>query len=102
MIPAMSAPLVSESSELPVAPLSQHRFWWLRLLLLLLWALVSFGACFFARDLETLSLPGWGGSVGYWMASQGAVLVFIAIVVLYAWVLNRADRRHPPESPGAS
>ena len=89
----MSPPVASELSAPTPAVLTKHRFWWLRALLLGVWAAVSFGACYFARDLERLPLPGWGGSLGYWMASQGAVLVFIAIVVLYACVLNRADRR---------
>jgi len=89
----MSVPVASELSA-PASPaLAQHRFWWLRAPLLGVWASVSFGACFFARELGQWSLPGWGGSLGYWIASQGAVLVFIAIVVLYACVLNRADRR---------
>lgn len=58
--------------------------------LLLLWALASFGACFFARDL-TLALDGW--PLGYWMASQGAVLIFIAIVLVYARAMSGFERQ---------
>ncbi len=99
----MSPPVASELSAPTPAVLTQHRFWWLRASLLGVWAAVSFGACYFARDLQQWPLPAWGGSLGYWMASQGAVLVFIAIVVLYACVLNRADRRsaQPPAGVGA-
>lgn len=57
--------------------------------LLLVWAVVSFGACFFARDL-TWTLGDW--QLGYWIASQGALLVFIAIVVVYAWAMQRFER----------
>ena len=33
-----------------------------------------------------------------WLAGQGAVLVFMGIVVLYAWCMNRAEARSaPPE-----
>ena len=53
--------------------------------LLLLWALASFGVCFFARDLQH-AVAGW--PLGYWIASQGAVLVFIAIVVVYAMAMR--------------
>lgn len=56
--------------------------------LLALWVLVSFGACFFARDLQVIVL-GW--PLGYWIGSQGAILVFLLIVILYAWVGNRMD-----------
>ena len=31
--------------------------------------------------------------LGYWIAAQGAVLVFIAIVVAYGWAMNRFERQ---------
>ena len=54
--------------------------------LLAVWAAVSFGATFFARDLQ-FSLAQWPFS--YWFAAQGALLAFIAIVVFYAWAMRR-------------
>lgn len=57
--------------------------------LLLVWALVSFGVCFFARDLQ-YAVAGW--PLGYWIASQGALLVFIAIVVVYAVAMRYFER----------
>lgn len=80
------------SEGAPLPPHNTNRHWLLRATLLLLWAGISFGACYWARDLAQVALPGWGGSLGYWLASQGAVLVFIGIVVLYATVMNRHDR----------
>jgi putative solute:sodium symporter small subunit len=62
----------------------------LKAVLLALWAAFSFGGCFFARDLQFL-VAGW--PFHYWMAAQGAVLVFIAIVAVYAGVANRMERR---------
>jgi putative solute:sodium symporter small subunit len=59
--------------------------------LLLLWALVSFGATYFARDLQLLVFGAW--PLGYWIAAQGAVLVFIGIVVAYGWAMNRFERQ---------
>lgn len=59
--------------------------------LLLLWALVSFGATYFARDLQVLVFGSW--PLGYWIAAQGAVLVFIGIVVVYGWAMNRFERQ---------
>jgi putative solute:sodium symporter small subunit len=64
--------------------------WRLRAVLLLVWGAVSFGVCYHARALQ-FSVNGW--PFGYWMAAQGALLVFIAVVVVYATVLNRAERR---------
>ena len=57
--------------------------------LLVVWALVSFGTCFFARDL-TMLFNGW--QLGYWVASQGGVLVFILIVLAYAYAMSRFER----------
>lgn len=54
--------------------------------LLTVWAAVSFGVCFFARDLQFM-LGSW--PFGYWMAGQGSVLIFIAILVGYAAAMKR-------------
>ncbi|WP_396441906.1 DUF4212 domain-containing protein [Limnohabitans sp.] len=54
--------------------------------LLLVWLLVSFGPSFFARDLSVM-VRGW--PLYFWMAAQGSILMFICIVVIYAWLMNR-------------
>lgn len=56
--------------------------------LLLAWFAASFGVVFFARDLQSV-VAGW--PLGYWFAAQGSVFIFIAIVVVFAWVANRRD-----------
>lgn len=68
------------------------RPWRLHAGLLALWFAVSFGAVFFAHDLQIV-VAGW--PLGFWLSAQGAVLVFIAIVVVFAWVANR---REPSEA----
>lgn len=62
------------------------RRWHLHAGLLVLWFAVSFGVVFFANDLQQEVL-GW--PVGFWFAAQGAVLAFIAIVVVFAWRVNQ-------------
>jgi putative solute:sodium symporter small subunit len=62
------------------------RVLWLKAALLAVWAAVSFGFFFFARDLQFV-VAGW--PFAYWMGAQGAILVFIAIVVVYATVMQR-------------
>lgn len=68
------------------------RRWGLHAGLLALWFVVSFGVVFFARDLQWV-VAGW--PVGFWFAAQGSVLVFIAIVVAYAWIANRREVTQP-------
>ena len=86
----------------PISEIIGPQHWPLKAVLLALWALASFGACFFARDLQFL-VAGW--PFGFWMAAQGAVLIFMAIVVVHAWAMNRYERRAaaaPAQSPRAT
>ena len=90
----MPPPPPSHEAELagPFPPdLHDVRHLQLKAGLLLLWALVSFVAMYFARDLEALVVGGW--PLGFWIAAQGAVLVFIAIVVVYCWAMNCFERQ---------
>lgn len=54
--------------------------------LLAVWFVVSFVIPGFAREL---SFPFFGWPFGFWVASQGALFVFVGIVVLYN---RRMDR----------
>ena len=56
--------------------------------LLALWAVVSFVVPYFAGELTFSFL---GSPFGFWVASQGALLVFLAIVVFYTWRMERLD-----------
>ena len=79
-----------ESAARPFAPdLHDVRHLWLKSVLLTIWALASFGVSYFARDL-LFSVGNW--PVGFWMASQGAVFVFLAVVVVYAMAMSHFER----------
>ncbi|WP_205737202.1 DUF4212 domain-containing protein [Acidovorax sp. HDW3] len=91
------------TTGVPFAPdLHDARHLWLKAVLLLLWLLVTFVTSFFARDL---SLPFGGWTFGYWMAAQGAVLVFIVLTIVYCGAMDRferadADAAAPPPRHG--
>ncbi|GAA4418106.1 DUF4212 domain-containing protein [Acidovorax lacteus] len=93
------APIPPESEqESAVAVLHDARHLRLKAVLLAVWALVSFGTAYCARDLQNLLLGEW--PLAYWMAAQGAVLVFIGIVVVYCVAMNHfeaADARAAAE-----
>jgi putative solute:sodium symporter small subunit len=64
--------------------------------LFLVWLVVSFGPSFFARDL-TVMVGGW--PLYFWMAAQGSILLFICIVVVYAWLMNRWEAQEAAQDP---
>lgn len=57
--------------------------------LLLLWFGVTFGIAYFARDLD-FDFFGWPFS--FWVASQGALLVYLVLVGVYALAMQRLDQ----------
>ena len=59
--------------------------------LLGVWFVVTFGGVFFARALS-ISIFGWPFS--FWVASQGALIVYVLLVAVYARLMNRLDIEH--------
>ena len=75
---------------------ARHQEYWrktLRItaLLLGLWFLVTFVLIFFARSL-TFSFFGWPFS--FWVAAQGALVVYIGITWYYAHYMNNLDKEY--------
>ena len=66
-----------------------HRVRRLTAALLLIWLFVAFGLVYEARALNSFSFFGW--PLGFWVAAQGALLVFLAIVAGYAWAMGRIE-----------
>jgi len=64
--------------------------------LLGVWAFVGFGLVYFARSLNAYAFFGW--PLGYWIAAQGAMLSFLAIVIGYAWLMERQSAREEDSS----
>jgi len=63
--------------------------------LLAVWFAASFCSVFFARELAALSLFGW--PLSFYLAAQGAALIYLAIVGAYAAGMRRVDRRYGRE-----
>ena len=67
----------------------------LRLLLVFLaiWWLVSYGAgIIWVDSLDATTIPGSGFKLGFWFAQQGSIYVFVALIFIYSWMMNRLDR----------
>jgi putative solute:sodium symporter small subunit len=56
-----------------------------------IWLVVTFCVIFFARDLYGFKLFGW--AVSFYMAAQGILLIYVAIVAIYAWQMRKLDNK---------
>ena len=85
---------MSTTSPPPAQPSYWSRTLRITALLLALWFCVTFVFGFFARELD-FSFFGWPFS--YWVASQGALIIYCAIIWFYAVYMDRLDRAHGVE-----
>lgn len=75
----------------------QGKAYWkatLRLLgvILAIWLVVSIGfSIVLAAPLNRFHLGGY--PLGFWFAQQGSMYVFVALIFIYAWRMNRIDRK---------
>ena len=60
--------------------------------LLVFWLLATFCIVFFARELSGLSIFGW--PLSFYLAAQGASLIYLAIIGFYAWRMQVLERRY--------
>jgi len=62
-------------------------------LLLSIWFLVSFGfSIFFKEYLDTISVGGF--KLGFWFAQQGSMYVFVVLIFIYVFLINKLDKKH--------
>ena len=61
--------------------------------LLIVWFLVSFGFGIIWSDaLDNIQIGGF--KLGFWFAQQGSIFVFVIIIFIYVFLLNRLDKKH--------
>jgi putative solute:sodium symporter small subunit len=62
------------------------------LVLLLIWFTVSFG--FGILLVDQLNKIRFGGfKLGFWFAQQGAIYVFVILIFVYIYLMNRLDKK---------
>ncbi len=59
---------------------------------LVIWAFVSFGLGILFRPMLSGIKIG-GSDLGFFMAQQGSIYVFLALIFFYAWRMNALDRQ---------
>ena len=62
------------------------------LILLLIWFIVSYGAGILFKDqLNKITIEGF--KLGFWFAQQGSMYVFVMLIFVYVWLMNRLDKK---------
>ncbi len=75
----------------------KHKQYWrknLRLtgILLVVWFAITFIAGWFARDLQSVVFLGF--PLPFFIAAQGALLVYVILVGYYAYCMSKLDREY--------
>lgn len=95
---AASKPLIDVHD--PRVRQSIDRYWRsnvkLMIVLLLIWAVVGLGCGVLLADwLNRFRIGGF--PLGFWFAQQGSILVFVVLILIYAVLMSRLDRKHHAE-----
>jgi putative solute:sodium symporter small subunit len=79
---------------------NQHTYWNTNLkylvILLSIWFTVSFGfGILLADSLNQIHMGGF--KLGFWFAQQGAIYVFVILIFVYIFLMNRLDEKFKNE-----
>ena len=59
---------------------------------LIIWAIFSFFIHFFVVQMNNIVILGF--PLGFYMAAQGSLIVFVVLIFWYAARMNKIDREH--------
>lgn len=63
------------------------------MILLSIWAIASYGCgILFVEQLNTIKLGGF--KLGFWFAQQGAIYVFVILIFVYVYLMNKLDQKY--------
>ena len=61
--------------------------------LLSIWFAVSYGAgILFKETLDSIRIGGF--KLGFWFAQQGAIYVFVILIFVYVYLMNKLDKKY--------
>jgi putative solute:sodium symporter small subunit len=61
-------------------------------ILLIIWFVVTYVMAFYARELATINFFGW--PLSFYMAAQGSLIIYVAIIGYYAMYMRKLDIEH--------
>jgi putative solute:sodium symporter small subunit len=63
------------------------------IVLLSIWFFVSFVCGIMAADeLDAIRIGGF--KLGFWFANQGSMVIFVVLIWVYVWLMNRLDLKY--------
>jgi putative solute:sodium symporter small subunit len=73
-----------------------HEYWrknlFITAVLLVIWFIVTFVEGWYARELNNYSFLGF--PLGFYMSAQGSLIIYVVLIGIYAWYMNRLDREY--------
>ena len=64
--------------------------------LLTVWFIVSYGCgILFVDQLNAYRIGG--AKLGFWFAQQGSIYVFVVLIFVYVWLMNKLDQKYGVE-----
>jgi putative solute:sodium symporter small subunit len=78
----------------------KHREYWRKnvtvtLILLAIWAFVTYVVGYYARDVFAFNFFGW--PFAFWVGGQGALIIYVLIIWFYAGYMNKLDKQYDVE-----
>ncbi len=76
---------------------SSNEYWRANIRIILIslavWFLCSFGMGIILRP-ALMGISVGGADLGFWMAQNGSIYVFLILIFAYAWRMNKLDREY--------
>lgn len=61
--------------------------------LLIIWFIASYGAgILFVDTLNQIEIGGF--KLGFWFAQQGSIYIFVILIFIYVYLMNKLDRKY--------
>ena len=75
----------------------KHQEYWrknlvITAILLFIWFVVTFVEAWYARELNKFSFLGF--PFGFYMSAQGSLAIYVVLIGVYAWYMNRLDKEY--------
>ena len=75
----------------------RHKEYWhknlvITTILLFIWFVVTFVEAWYARELNQFSFLGF--PFGFYMSAQGSLAIYVILIGVYAWYMNRLDKEY--------